>query len=288
VTLLAAILLAATNGLFPGVHSAREEVIGSPGTHQVGEDESLIEIARDQDLGYNAIVEANPDLDPFVPGTGAAVALPTSWILPRGASPGAVVVNLSEMRLYYFSPPRPEDGGWVVTFPIGIGSEGAETPLGTFQVVARQRNPVWRVPVSIRKEDPELPAEVPPGPDNPLGTHALRLSAPFILMHGTDKPWAVGRRASHGCLRLYPEDIPWLYQLVHVGTEVIIVREPVKVGVRDERIYIEVHTDPDAPGDNLVRARKLLTDRGLRERVSSARLEEAVQRRSGMPVDVTR
>jgi L,D-transpeptidase ErfK/SrfK len=288
VTLLAAILLAATNGLFPGVHPAKEEIIGSPRTHQVAEDESLIEIARVYDLGYNAIVEANPDLDPFVPGTGATVAVPTSWILPRAASPGAVVVNLSEMRLYYFSATRPEGVGWVVTFPIGIGSEGADTPLGTFRVVARQRSPVWRVPASIRKEDPELPAEVPPGPDNPLGTHALRLSAPFILVHGTDKPWAVGRRASHGCLRLYPEDIPWLYRLVHVGTEVIIVREPVKVGLREDRVYLEVHADLDAHADELALARKLLTERGVLDRVSPRKLEAAVQHRSGIPVDVTR
>src|SRR5208283_4760280 len=134
-------------------------------THQVAPDESLIEIAREYDLGYNAIAEANPTLDPFIPTLGATVAVPSAWILPRAAEPGTVVVNLSEMRLYYFSRARPEGGGWVVTFPIGIGSEGTETPLGRFQVVARERNPVWRVPASIRKEKPELPRQVPPGPD---------------------------------------------------------------------------------------------------------------------------
>src|SRR5208282_3447448 len=154
---LAALVLAATTGGFPGVYPADVEVIGSAQTHQVVEDESLIEIARDYDLGYNAIAEANPDLDPFIPGTGAVVLVPTSWILPREATPGTVVVNLSEMRLYFFAPRDRHGESWVLTLPIGIGVEGAATPLGRFQVIARERDPVWRVPTSIRKEEPELP-----------------------------------------------------------------------------------------------------------------------------------
>jgi L,D-transpeptidase ErfK/SrfK len=286
VKLLAVLLLAAT-GPAP-VYPGDEELIGFAQTHLVAADESLIEIARDYDLGFNAIAEANPTLDPFVPGTGATVALPTAWILPRAAAPGTVVVNLSEMRLYYFSRSRQEGGNWVVTFPIGIGSEGTETPLGRFQVVARERNPVWRVPVSIRKEKPELPAEVPPGPDNPLGTHALHLSGPFILIHGTDKPYGVGRRASHGCLRLYPEDIPQLYRLVHVGTEVTIVREPVKVALHNGHVYMEVHADEDFHQNTASVARRLLADRALLDRVDGAKLEAAVQHATGTPVDITR
>jgi len=286
VTLFALLLLAATGpaAVYPG----DEELIGVPGTHQVAPDESLIEIARDYDLGFNAIAEANPTLDEFVPGTGATVALPTAWILPRTAAPGTVVVNLSEMRLYYFSRSRPEGGNWVVTFPIGIGSEGTETPLGRFQVIAREHNPVWRVPASIRKEKPELPAQVPSGPDNPLGTHALHLSGPLILIHGTDKPFGVGRRASHGCLRLYPEDIPQLYRLVHVGTEVIIVREPVKVALHNDRVYVEVHLDEHVQADTAALARGLLAGRGLLDRVDGAKLEAAVQHPTGTPVDVSR
>ena len=286
--LLAQLVLAASTAVFPGVYPANQDVIGSPQTHQVLPDESLIEIARAYDLGYNAIVEANPDLDPFVPGTGAAVTVPTSWILPKAASPGTVVLNLSEMRLYYFAHQRRDGGDWVMTFPIGIGSEGAETPLGKFEVVAREKNPVWRVPASIQKEDPTLPKEVPAGPENPLGTHALRLSGPFILIHGTNKPFGVGRRASHGCLRLYPEDIPWLFEAVRVGTEVIIVREAVKVGVNDGRVYVEVHADEEAPADYGALARRLLADRGLLNRVSIQKLDAALQRRNGVPVEVTR
>ncbi|MGO9828692.1 MAG: L,D-transpeptidase family protein [Myxococcaceae bacterium] len=285
---LAALVLAAGTGGFPGVYPADEEVIGAAQTHQVVADESLIEIARDYDLGYNAIAEANPSLDPFVPGTGTVVSVPTSWIVPRTGAPGTVVVNLSEMRLYFFAPPDRHGESWVLTLPIGIGSEGAETPLGRFQVIARERNPVWRVPPSILKEEPELPPVVPAGPDNPLGTHALRLSGPFILIHGTNKPFGVGRRVSHGCIRLYPEDIPWLYQVVPVGTEVLIEREPVKVGLQNGRVYVEVHSDEDAHADNATLARRLLADRDLLKRVSASKLREALKQQSGMPVDVTR
>ena len=141
------------------------------------------------------------------------------------------------MRLYQF----PRAAGAPMMFPVGVGSEGWTTPVGTFSVIQKQVNPRWYPPASIRREEPDLPAMVPPGPDNPLGTHALRLSKGSILIHGTDKPFGVGRKASHGCLRLYPEDIPLLFERVPVGTQVTIVREPVKVGVRAGRVYVEVH-----------------------------------------------
>jgi L,D-transpeptidase ErfK/SrfK len=288
VGILAAVLLAASPGGFRGAYPGGNQVIGFVQGHVVAEDESLIEIARDYDLGYNAIVEANPTLDPFVPGTGAGVSVPSAWVLPAAASPGTVVVNLSEMRLYIVSAPGATGTSWVVTFPIGIGSEGTETPLGSFTVIARQKDPVWRVPPSIRREEPDLPAVVPAGPDNPLGTHALRLSAPGVLIHGTDKPWAVGRKASHGCLRLYPEDIPWFYRLVRVDTPVRIVREPVKVGVRDGRIQVEVHQDEDAKLDLPATAARILGERGLLDQVNPDALGAALDMRSGIPTDVTR
>lgn len=287
-SILAAVLLAATSGGFRGAYPVTEQVLGFVKTHVVGEDESLIEIARDYDLGYNAIVAANPSLDPFVPGTGAVVTVPTSWIVPAASAPGTVVINLSEMRLYYTAPSDPPGLSWVVTFPIGIGDEGTETPLGGFTVVAREANPVWYVPPSIRREDPELPPSVPPGPDNPLGTHALRLSARNVLIHGTNRPFAVGRKASHGCLRLYPEDIPWVYRLVHVDTPVRIVREPVKVGVREQRIYVEVHDDEEAKVDLPATAQRLLAKRRLLGRVDPDALAAALRARSGVPTDVTR
>lgn len=188
-----------------------ETVIGYVQTYKANNNESLIEIARKYDLGYNEIADANPDLEPFVPGEGISVKIPTSWILPDVTSYEGIVINLAEMRLYYFFT----EGGsrFVTTFPIGIGKEGNNTPTGNFRVIEKIVNPSWYVPESIKKEKPYLPKVLPPGPDNPLGSHAIRLSSRTILIHGTNKPWGVGRRASHGCIRLYPEDIPKLFEL---------------------------------------------------------------------------
>jgi L,D-transpeptidase ErfK/SrfK len=194
-----------------------------------------------------------------------------------------VVVNLSEMRLYV-SPISP---GAPMTFPVGVGSDGWRTPLGSFDVIQKQTNPRWYPTASIRRENPDLPAVVPPGPDNPLGTHALRLSKGSILIHGTDTPFAVGRKASHGCLRLYPEDIPHLYERVAVGTRVVIVREPVKVGLRRGRVYVEAHADDDVRVDYLAEARRLLARRGLLERVDARKLDAAVRELRGIPMDVS-
>ncbi len=259
------------------------EVIGEVCHRTVFPGDSLIEMAREYDLGFNEIETANPTLDAYVPTPGATVTLPTSWIMPRAAAPGRVVVNLSEMRLFQV----PRTPGPVMTFPVGIGSEGWATPVGTFKVIQKQVAPAWYPPASIRREEPDLPAVVPPGPENPLGTHALRLSKGSILIHGTDTPFAVGRRASHGCLRLYPEDIPVLFGQVPVGTEVRIVREPVKVGVRAGRVYVEVHPDEAARVDLAAEARRLLGKRGLLGSVDPAKLEETLKDLRGVPVDVT-
>jgi L,D-transpeptidase ErfK/SrfK len=260
-----------------------DEVIGAVGSHVITRGESLIEIARQYDVGFNAIANANPDLDPFVPAPEAVAVIPTAWILPRAAAPGTVVVNLSEMRLYLF----PLSPGPPLSFPVGIGSEGWETPLGISKVVSKHLNPTWYPPDSVRRESPELPASVPPGPDNPLGTHALRLSKGMILIHGTNKPWGVGRKVTHGCLRLYPEDIPHLYELVEVGTPVKMVREPVKVGLQRGRVHVEVHDDPDVRIDALAEAKRLLVSRGLLERVDPDRLLAVAKERRGLPVDVS-
>jgi L,D-transpeptidase ErfK/SrfK len=146
------------------------------------------------------------------------------------------------------------------------------------------------VPASIRKERPELPEVVPFGPDDPLGTHALRLSSRSILIHGTNKPFGVGRRVSHGCIRLYPEDIARLYRIVPVGTAVTIVRQPVKAGQDGDRVFVEVHADEGGgpPLEPLSEAKRLLADRGMMGRVDLAKLEAAVREKSGVPVDVTR
>lgn len=281
-------------------------VIGSVKMYKVNGNESLIEIARNFGVGYNEIVDANPSLDPFLPGNNASVRIPTSWVLPdvpltesktRNKSSSLVtrqqllnyegiLINLSEMRLYYFF--KQKKSLLVRTFPIGIGDEGNDTPVGSFKIIEKIVKPAWHVPASIKKERPELPDVIPPGPDNPLGSHALRLSLGSYLIHGTNRPWAVGRKVTHGCIRLYPEDIPKLFQIVPNGTRVTIVRQPVKVGVRDNKVYIEVHKDDDAKNFNYFNeAVELLKKKGLIKKVNTEKLYHAVREKSGIPVEIS-
>jgi L,D-transpeptidase ErfK/SrfK len=261
-------------------------VIGSVQTHTVKHDESLIEIARKYDVGYHEIGDANPDLDPFVPGVGVTVEIPTAWILPDVTRYEGIIINLSEMRLFYFL----KRGGarLVMTFPIGIGKEGFNTPLGRFSIIEKTVNPSWHVPASIQREKPELPKVVPPGPDNPLGSHAMRLSVGDVLIHGTNKPWGVGRKFSHGCIRLYPEDIPKLFQLVSKGTRVTIVRQPVKVGERGGKVFIEASNDEDDKKTNYFdKAVSLLSKKNLLKNISIEELYEALKEKNGVPVDIS-
>ncbi|WP_217638942.1 L,D-transpeptidase family protein [Syntrophus gentianae] len=261
-----------------------DTVEGAIKTYTVQKGESLIEIARKFELGYNEITEANPGLDPFVPEEGATVTIPTMWILPDVETSERILINLSEFRLYYFF----ESGGspFVETFPIGIGSEGHYTPVGEFKVTEKIANPAWHVPESIRLEKPELPPVVPPGPDNPLGTHALRLSDQSILIHGTNRPFAVGRMASHGCIRLYPEDIPILFTLVPNGVRVTIVRQPIKVGIQGDRVYLEVHNDPYTEV-TLSDAAALLIKRGLLGKTDVTKLRKTFEKKDGIPTDIS-
>jgi L,D-transpeptidase ErfK/SrfK len=263
-----------------------DTVLGVVKTYKVKSKESLIEIARKFDLGYNEITDMNPVLDPFVPGRGASVKIPTAWILPDTRLHDGIVINLAEFRLYYFYEVagRP----FVLTFPIGIGSEGNDTPIGEYHVIEKIEQPAWHVPESIKKEKPYLPDVVPAGPDNPLGSHAMRLSLPTILIHGTNKPWGLGRRVSHGCIRLYPEDIPRLFRAVPNSTRVSIVRQPVKAGMKSGRVYVEIHrVDFAYDVDYFEEAVQLLTKKDLIGRVDTKKLYYAVEGKKGIPVDVS-
>ena len=263
-----------------------ETVIGYVQTYKANNNESLIEIARKYDLGYNEIADANPDLEPFVPGEGISVKIPTSWILPDVTSYEGIVINLSEMRLYYFFI----EGGsrFVTTFPIGIGKEGNNTPTGNFRVIEKIVNPSWYVPESIKKEKPYLPKVLPPGPDNPLGSHAIRLSSRTILIHGTNKPWGVGRRASHGCIRLYPEDIPKLFELVPEGSPVTIVRQPIKIGTKNNRVFIEVENDDAEENWNYFNEIvRILVEKNLLQSISTEKLYRALAEKRGIPQDIS-
>ncbi|NJD62677.1 MAG: L,D-transpeptidase, partial [Deltaproteobacteria bacterium] len=173
------------------------------------------------------------------------------------------------------------------TFPIGIGDLGKDTPVGTFTVIQKIRNPAWHVPKSILRERPELPAIVPPGPDNPLGSHAIRLSRRSLLIHGTNRPWGIGTRSSRGCIRLYPEDIPRLFNIVRRGTTVTIVNQPVKAAAEGDRVYLEVHDYGDRDdlyGESL----KVLEAKRLMNRVDLDKIRKASKERRGLLVDVSK
>lgn len=276
--------VAAPDSPFAAAYRLEGNVIGWPMTYQVRPDESLLEIARRADLGYDEITAANPGVDPFVPDTGSWIVLPTRWILPDVPIRKGIVINLAEMRLFLFPGGR---SGTILTFPIGIGDQGKDSPLGTFTVVGKMKNPPWHVPESIRRERPDLPAVVPPGPDNPLGSHALRLSDRSLLIHGTNRPWGIGMRSSHGCIRLYPEDIPVLYRAVPRGTSVAIVNQPVKATVVKGRVYLEVHDYTDGKG-LYGKAMKVVEAKRLAGRVDPRKIRKAAREKKGIPVDVTK
>lgn len=231
-----------------------DDVIGHIEYIHAEAQDTLIAIARRHNLGYTEIKLANPGVDTWLPGEGTRITLPTQYILPDGNRKG-IVLNIAEMRLYYFPPQGSKYAGKIITYPVGIGREGWHTPLGTTRITRTKAGPAWYPPESIRKEHAEhgdpLPQVVPPGPDNPLGQYALYLGFPSYLIHGTNKPSGIGMRVSHGCIRLYPEDIAALYSMVDAGTPVRIIYQPYKLGWQDGKLYLAAHP-PDATGENAV------------------------------------
>jgi L,D-transpeptidase ErfK/SrfK len=210
----------------------------------VGKEDTLPDIARRFDVGYEEMVTANPGVDPWLPGVGKEVVVPTQFILPAAPREG-VVVNVAAMRIFYYPPHKKGEPQMVFTHPIGIGRVGWKTPEGTTKIVSRQKDPVWVVPKSVHDEHAEdgeiLPAVVPAGPDNPLGAYMFRLQWPSYLIHGTNKPYGVGMRSSHGCIRLYPEDIAVFFDMIPVGTKVTVVNQPYLFGWRDGTLYLQAY-----------------------------------------------
>jgi L,D-transpeptidase ErfK/SrfK len=257
--------------------------IGELKQYRIKTNESLMEVARNFGLGYNAIAAANPELDPWTPPAGSLIELPTAWILPDLPQRSGIVINLPELRLYYFPKKASET---VLTFPLGIGDQGRATPVGSYRVIEKITNPAWHVPKTIRSELPGLPKVVPPGADNPLGHHALRLSRPDLLIHGTNRPWGIGRRSSHGCLRLYPEDIAQLFAQVPKGTRVTVINQPLKACAQGRQVFVEVHR-PAYGRNEAGTALHLLSDKKLLARTDFAKLLSALEEMKGMPVDVT-
>jgi L,D-transpeptidase ErfK/SrfK len=231
-------------------------VVGTDSTVVTTYQDTLPDIAHRYSLGYYEIIRANPGVDIWLPGAGKELTLPGRRILPPGKREG-IVLNLPEHRLYYFPKPRAGEQPVVITYPVSIGKMDWRTPLGETRVIAKIRNPSWYPPESIRKEhaangDP-LPKVVGPGPDNPLGDFALRLAAGHgeYMIHGTNNPVAVGMSVTHGCIRMYPEDVAALFALIPVGTPVRLINEPVKVAWVDGRLFLEAHPPVDDEGQSV-------------------------------------
>ena len=220
------------------------DVVGHVQRTIIGKEDTLPDIARRFDVGYEEILLANPGVDPWLPGVGREVVVPTQFVLPEAPRAG-VVINVAAMRIFYYPPHKKGEPLTVYTHPLGIGRVGWKTPEGTTKIVGREKDPVWVVPKSVRDEHAAdgdmLPDKVPPGPDNPLGQYAFRLGWPSYLIHGTNKPYGVGMRSSHGCMRLYPEDIAVFYDLIPIGTKVTVVNQPYLFGWRDGTLYLQAY-----------------------------------------------
>lgn len=217
-------------------------------------EDTLLDIGRRYGVGYEEITAANPLVDPWLPGEGKEVLIPSRYILPDGPREG-VVVSLAEHRLYYFPPAKAGEPATVRTYPISTGKMDWKTPLGLTRIVSKREKPIWYPPESVRREHAAegrpLPKAVPAGPDNPLGDHAMRLGIPggAYLIHGTNRPAGVGMQVTHGCIRMLPEDIAELYELVPVNTPVRLIDQPYRMGWHGEELYIEVHAPVEGQDD---------------------------------------
>ena len=277
--------------------AAAEYPLPAPGSDLVGElrvtaareDQTLLDIARHHDLGFNEITAANPGVDPWLPGAGTRVVLPLQLVLPSGRRAG-IVINLAQMRLFYF----PRGSSRVITHPLGVAAEFGATPLGSTSVVRKAVDPAWHPPASIRAAraaaGETLPEVVPPGPNNPLGRHALYLGFAGYLIHGTNRPWGIGMRVSGGCIRLYPEDIESLYPALPVGTPVRIINEPFAIGRRDGLPYVQAFSQPDR--DRAGRSYTPLVEALLRAAPDAAldfdRLLRVAREQRALPVPVSK
>jgi len=225
-----------------------DTVVGEVRAYRIKKGDTLMDLARYFSLGYNEIVEANPGIDPWVPPAGSTILLPTEWVLPCCTYEG-VVVNIPEMRLFFYQrSPQDPHATIVHTFPVGLGRDDWRTPSGKFRIRGKTVNPQWNIPESIRKEHIEDRGDsrtfIPGGdPDNPLGKYRIELTLPMYGIHGTNIPWGVGMQVSHGCVRLYPEDIERLFPLVPIGASGEFIYQPVKAGRRGDAAYIEIHRD---------------------------------------------
>ncbi|MET0281899.1 MAG: L,D-transpeptidase family protein [Steroidobacteraceae bacterium] len=249
-----------------------DDVVGHLQVTVVGEHDTLPDIARRFNVGYEEIVRANPGVDPWLPGVGREVVVPTQFVLPFAERKG-IVVNVAAMRIYYFPQPKAGEPQVVYTHPIGIGRVGWKTPEGKTKVVSKEKDPVWRPTASIIAEHKQngeiLPRVVPAGPDNPLGRHKFTLGWPSYLIHGTNKPYGVGLRSSHGCLRLYPEDVAKLFEMVNPGTQVTVVNQPFVFGWHEGQLYLQAYDVLEDDKRDWAKSRPNLLSKTLSKRIQT-------------------
>lgn len=220
------------------VYKAEGDIIGEITHYRVRKNDDLHKIARRFDVGIVELLAANPNVTPQTLKAGADLTIPTEYILPYVRN--GIVLNLSKLRLFYFP-----DEHTVMTFPVGIGREGWETPTGSTIIALKRKDPVWIPPDSIREEDPDLPERIPAGPHNPLGAYALNLGIPGYRIHGTNSPYSIGKRTSHGCIRMYPEDIEILFNAVMTGTSVVIIDTSYQLGWKGNKLFLQVTPTAD-------------------------------------------
>lgn len=258
-------------------------VLGGNAILALEPDTTLMEVAVQTGVGFQALQNANPEIDPWTPLPGMRIRVPKQALFP-GKPVAGLTINLAELRLYYLPSVTSTEGTF---YPLGIGRQGWETPEGDFQVVIKREKPIWRVPSTIKAEHPELPDYIPAGPHNPLGDYWLGLSAPGYGLHGTNRPQGVGRRVSHGCIRLYDQDIASLYECVETGTRVQIIYQPGKAAQQGDLLLLEVHPDylgryPDMFQEALTRIAQL----GWNGEIDYDKVLTATREQTGIPVAV--
>ncbi|MDE0155682.1 MAG: L,D-transpeptidase family protein [Gammaproteobacteria bacterium] len=275
--------------------NSADSMVGAMEKISARHEDTLPDIARANGLGFREIKLANPGVDTWLPGQGTEIMLPTRYVLP-GTPRVGIVLNIPEMRLYYYPPQHTGQAPEVITHPIGVGRQGWATPYLDTRIIQKKTRPSWYPPESIRKEHAEmgdpLPKRVPPGPKNPLGNYMMRLGMPEYIIHGTNKPFGIGMRVSHGCIRLYPEDIKSLYQQVTLNTPVRIVNQPYKVGRLEDKIYLEAHPyleeDTEQFEGNLTSVVEMLIDitgeRGYQ--VDWGLVKTVIAESNGIPVEI--
>ncbi|WP_292919299.1 L,D-transpeptidase family protein [Nitrosomonas sp.] len=311
------LLLSATTFLFAITFARAEtwtlpppdiDIFGQIRTMHASSSETLLDIARLYDIGQIEILLANPDVDRWLPEDGTTVILPSRYIIPQAERKG-LVLNLPEMRIYYFPEPKKGEKPTVITHPVGIGRMDWITPLGISRIIEKKKDPTWIPPKSIQMDriangEQPYPSIVPPGPTNPLGRHALRLSigSGSYLIHGTIKPFGVGMRVSAGCVRMYPEDIEALFDKVPVGTQVQVVNQPIKLGWLLDSLFIELHPPLEEDESKYTNYQQivintindfLLLKNSKRNipgdfEIDQETLKQAILEKSGMPVLISR